>query len=120
MAETRIVGEPSNPPRRLGDGNVDIAVGVVKGRVHVELVPGHDWFAMDAENARTIAEAVARAAYEARYGVKPTTAESRLSTDRRVQMIGRARLVANSLAQQGKNDMEIATAVVDVILKEIA
>ncbi len=119
-AQTRIQGQPSSPPRRVGDGNIDIAVGVVKGRVHVELPPGHDWFAMDPENARVIGEGLARAAYEARYGVKPSTMESRLATDRRVQMIARVRLVANSMARDGKNDLQIATAVVDVILKEIA
>lgn len=117
--QTQITGTPSNPPKRLGDGNVPVALGVVKGRVHWELPPGQDWCAMDPENARQIAEGLAKAAYEARYGVKPADGVSRLATDKRLQMVSRVALVAGSLAREGKNNVQIAEAVVDVILREI-
>lgn len=115
---TNIAGAPSNPPRRSGDGNIDIAVGVIKGRVHVELPPGHDWFAMDPENARQIAEGIAKAAYEAHHGVKPggVGGASAITDDIRQKCINRAAIVADSLAREGKNNQEIAAGVVDVLL----
>lgn len=118
---TSIQGAPSSPPRRAGDGNVAIAVGVVKGRVHVELEPGKDWFAMDPENARVIAEGIAKAAYEAHYGVKPggEGGASAITDDIRMRCINRVAVVAGSLAREGKSNHEIAAGVVDVLLPMI-
>jgi hypothetical protein len=112
----RIAGQVSDPPRRLGDGNVPIAIGVIRGRVHMELPPGHDWAVMDPENCRQIAEGLARAGYEARYGVKPSEGSSALGDDLRLRCINRVAQVAGSLSREGKNNQQIAAAVVDVLL----
>lgn len=119
--DTRIQGTPTDPPRRPGDGNVAIAVGVVKGRVHVELEPGKDWFAMDPENARVIALAISKAAYEATYGVKPGGSEGAagITDDIRMRCINRVSLVASGMGREGKTNQEIATAVVDALLPMI-
>lgn len=112
----------SNDPSKLtGKGDVPLAIGVVKGRVHIELPAGNNWVAMDPDNARVIAEALAKAAYEAHYGVKPGGAggASAITDDIRLRCINRVAMVAGSLAREGKSNQEIATKVVDVLLPMI-
>lgn len=119
MSETRIEGQPSNPPRRAGDGNVPIAVGVVKGRVHMEFPPGQDWAAMDPENCRVIAEGLARAAYEASYGIKPPDSISQLADEKRLRIVNRLALVIGSMGSDGRSNADIANTVLDVVMREM-
>ena len=112
----------ADEPNEAGirEGNVPWAIGVAKGKVQLHYPQPVQFIAMDPENARQIAEGIARAAYEARYGVKPAELGSRLSEELRVRLVHRVAVVAGSMAREGKNNMAIAQAVVDVILKEVA
>ena len=106
-------------------GNHDVALGVVGSAVGGRQVmmtferpiTNVVW---DAENARVFAEQLAKAAYEAHTGIKPREMGSMLGQEKRLQMIHRIALVADSKAKDGKTNLQIAEAVLDVILKEVA
>ena len=103
------------------DSNVTWAIGVVKGRVELQYTEGpRSRVVMDSENARVIAEGIAKAAYEARYGKKPAEGASRLGEDMRARMVNRVSIVAGSMAKDMKSNRQIAEAVVDVIMAELA
>lgn len=112
-----MVEERKNPH---DDSDVTWAIGVVKGRVELQFLEGpRARVVMDSENARQIAEGIAKAAYEARYGKKPTEGASGLADALRERMVNRVAIVAGSMASQGKSNKEIATAVVDIIIEEL-
>jgi hypothetical protein len=105
-------------------GAHDVALGVVEagGGRQVMMTFEHPitnvvW---DAENARMFAEQLAKAAYEAHTGIQPREMGSMLGDEKRLQMIHRIALVADSLAKDGKTNIQIAEAVLEVILKEVA
>lgn len=102
------------------DSNVDWSIGVVKGRVEIHYHEPRRRVVMDSENARLIAEGLAKAAYEARYGTKPNEGRSRLGEELRVRMVTRVALVAGSMARDGKSNQEIAASVVDIVMSELA
>ena len=91
---------------------------MVKGQVILELPPGSNHVKMDPANAKAIAEAIAKASYEAHYGVKPggEGGASAITDDIRQRCINRTAMIAGSLAREGKNNAEIAAAVVDALL----
>lgn len=122
MADDK-AGRPQVYDPKLDTGNHDVALGVVKqGSVPmVQMLFDRPithvlW---EAENARIFAEQLARCAYEAHYGVKPAAAGSKLSEEKRLHLTHRIALVANSEAKRGRNNLQIATAVLDAILKEV-
>lgn len=103
------------------ESNVTWAIGVVKGRVELQYPEGpRARVVMDSENARQIAEGIAKAAYEARYGKKPAEGASRLGEDMRTRMVNRVAIVAGSMATEGKSNKEIAQTVVDIVMAELA
>ncbi len=107
--------------RHDDDSNVTWAIGVVQGRVELQYLEGpRSRVVMDSENARQIAEGIAKAAYEARYGTKPAEGRSNLADAMRERMINRVAIVAGSLAEQGKSNREISMAVVDIVMTELA
>lgn len=117
-------GRPQVYDPKKDDGNIDVALGVVNqgghGRVMMTFERPITQVIWDPENARVFGEQLARASYEARFGVKPQSMGSMLSEERRLQLTHRIKLVAKSEAERGKNDLQIATAVLDVILNEVA
>jgi hypothetical protein len=107
--------------RHDDDSNVTWAIGVVQGRVELQYLEGpRSRVVMDSENARQIAEGIAKAAYEARHGRKPDESKSNLAEAIRERMINRVAIVAGSLAEQGKSNREIAQTVVDIVMSELA
>ena len=111
----------AKPIRHDDDSNVTWAIGVVKGRVELQYLEGaRSRVVMDSENARQIAEGIAKAAYEARYGAKPAEGKSHLADAMRERMVNRIAIVAGSLAEQGKSNREIAQTVVDIVMTELA
>ena len=103
------------------DSNVTWAIGVVKGRVELQFTEGpRARVVMDSENARLIGEGIAKAAFEARYGKKPNEGASGLAEALRERMVNRVTIVAGSMAEQGKSNREIAVAIVDIIMGELA
>jgi hypothetical protein len=102
------------------DSKVEGAIGVVKGRVEIHYPQPRLRVVFDPENARIFGEMMAKASYEARYGVKPAEGTSRIGEDVRTRLVNRVAIVAGSMAREYKSNQEIATAVVDVVLKEVA
>lgn len=100
------------------NGKVDVAVGVIKGQVHWEFHRPVTFVAMDPENARTIAEATARAAFEARYGVKPPQGQTQLGDQLRVQLTARVALMLQTLVKNQTPYQRMAQEVVDACLRE--
>lgn len=64
MAEPKVGMLPDD------DGSVNVAIGVVKGQVVIEYEHPRKRVVYDAANAKMVAEQMAKAAYEAHYGVK--------------------------------------------------
>ncbi len=112
MSEERI--DPAD------DSNVSWSIGVAKGRVEMHFPTPRTRVVMDSENARQIAEGIAKAAYEARYSRKPDESRSGLADTIRERMVTRVALVAGSMARDGKSNQEIAKAVVDIVMGELA
>ena len=102
------------------DSNVVWSIGVVKGRVELHFETPRTRVVMDSENARVIAEGIAKAAYEARYGTKPAEGQSRLGEALRERMINRGAIVSKSMAESGRSNRDIVAAMVDIIMSELA
>lgn len=102
------------------DSKVEGAIGVVKGRVEIHYPQPRSRVVFDSENARQFGEMMAKAAFEARYGVKPTEGTSRLGEALRVRMVTRGTHVVNSMLKEGKSNVSIVTAIVDIIMSELA
>lgn len=103
------------------DSNVTWAIGVVQGKVELQYPEGpRARVVMDSENARQIAEGIAKAAYEARYGTKPAEGASRLGDELRTRMVARGTLIANTMVNEGKSNQEIVQAIVDRVMLELA
>lgn len=101
-------------------GQTELGIAVEKGRVVVRFPTPRLWFAMDAQNAVDIGEAIARAAYEARFGKKPGEGKSVLSEKARQRIVNRVALVLASLNREHKSMNYIASSLTDVVLKEVA
>lgn len=112
---------------KFDSGNVETALGVQNGKVvlryHQPVVEVH----FDPQNAFVLAEHLARAAHEARFGETPPDANgkylaaqirARVKEDLHGRMVARARLSLKSLIEQGKPIDYIAREVVDTILSQ--
>jgi len=99
--------------------NVHWYIRVYQGKVDIQFDHPRTRILLDSENARVIAEAIAKGAYEARYGVKPKEGASQIGEMKRVALVATVAKIANSLAGQGKSNQRIAQAVVDAILQEV-
>ena len=75
---------------------------------------------IEPEMARQMGEAMAKAAYTAKFGVTPQTQTSAITADKRQMMITRVHHVIRSLSTQKRmTKHRMATEVVDTILAEI-
>ena len=98
-----------------------IEVSDIDGKVLLKFSKDTRNLVMDPENARVIAEGIAKAAYKARYGHKPTGGEQRsiISEQIRMRMINRCTHVIRSLQDQKKMPGYIANHVIDIVLSEV-
>ena len=107
--------------------NVDVAIGVVEGKVVAKWPDPITQIEFDPQNAYQIGEALARAAHEARYGAKPESDESyiagqvrsRVTEDLRVKMVQRIALMLGSMERHRRTPGQIAMALVDAMLREV-
>lgn len=106
--------------------SVDVAIGVVDGRVVARWRDPTSEIVFDPQNAFQIGEAMARAAHEARFGVAPTDESyiagqirARVTENLRVRAINRVVLMLGSMERQGKAPGHIAAQLVDAILREV-
>lgn len=97
-----------------------IAIGERNGKVVLMFPKPTTEFQMDAENARRIAEQLARSAYTAHFGREPSGKPRSMVTESlRKHMRARVKLVVRSLLEQGKSWQYISQHVVDLILREV-
>jgi len=97
-----------------------IAIGERNGKVVFTFPHATNEFICDAENARQIAEQIARSSYRAHYGRDWTEQRSAITEQLRTRLQARALIVVRTLMEQGKKPEYIARHLVDVILTEIA
>jgi ribosomal protein L18 len=108
--------------------NVDVAIGVVDGQVVATWHEPTSQIVFDPQNAYQIGEALARAAHQARYGEAPASDHSyiagevraRITETIRVKMIQRVVLMLGSMDRHRITPGQIAMALVDAMLKEVA
>lgn len=100
-------------------GTDTVAIGERNGQVVLQFHEPIQWAAFDPETARQIGEAIAREAYQIRYGVKPAEGKSVISEEIRMRLMTRATHVIRSLQDKGKLPGYIAAQVVDTILSEV-
>ena len=112
---------PINGVDIIGDGASEVAIGINGGKVVLRFPKALEWVALDPENARQIAEAIARCAYEAHYGRPAQTAKSQLSNQKHVALIRRVTLMLGSFQRESSlpSNNKMATAIVDSILSEV-
>lgn len=97
--------------------SVDIAVGEDDGKVWLRVEKPTDTIVFDPQNALEIGEAMARAAYKARYGKSPQQQESIIGKELRQKLVNRVNLMLISLEQKPKAYQ--AAQIVDTILAEV-
>lgn len=94
-----------------------VAIGERDGKVILEFPKPAQWAAFDTETARQIGEAIAKQAYETRFGVKAAEG-SFISEHVRNKLITRTVHVLRSLG--GRHPEHIASEIVDTILAEVS
>lgn len=104
----------------MGNGGATTcAVGVKEGQVVIEFPDSVRWATFDPETARQLGEAIARAAYEARFGVKPNQNKSSLADSVRTRLHLNATHMIRSMVDQRVLPGRIAQKVVDYVLTEV-
>ncbi len=92
------------------------AIGERDGNVILEFPEPVQWASFDTETARQIGEAIAKQAYETRYGIKPAEG-SFLSEQVRHKLITRTKHILRSL--EGRHPEYVASQIVDTVLAEV-
>jgi len=99
-----------------------IAVGRNGNKVVLRFPKLVEWVVLDAENARQVAEAIARCAYAAHYGVEPQAGRSTIADEKVVALVRRVSIMLNSFMNKGMKPgatAREAQALVDTILAEV-
>lgn len=99
--------------------STEIAIGTTDGRVVLKFQNAVEWIALDPQNALMIGEAIARAAYECKYGKVPDGTQNVLKQEKVNTLYKRAELVIRSLLDKKKTPKYIAHQVVDIVLSEV-
>lgn len=110
--------------------SIDVAVGVVEGKVVIKWHEPVTEITFDANNAYTVGEAMARAAHEAHFGAKANVGadrsfiaeqiKMRVTDELRQKMILKAATIVRSMQDQKRTPGQIAVHVVDSVLQETA
>ena len=112
-----------------GDGNVEMVLAVEDRKVIIRFARAMSYVVFDPDNARNIANALGRAAYEAHYGkaapddMTSTIAQEmreRATEKVRQKMINRVVLITASMRESGRSPIHQASEIVDCMLREIA
>src|SRR5690348_9413688 len=126
--------EPSQPqarkstPEEVRRGKTEVSLGVVAKQVVLKFPQAMEFVTFDPENARTFAEHLAAAAYEAHYGVRAPDSASEIArqardkfTERvRVKLINRVSIMLSGEALMKMTPGERAMHIVDQVMKEVA
>jgi hypothetical protein len=101
---------------------IELAVGDANGCVQLVLSEVTDRVALEPANATVIAEAIARAAYNAAYGTKRTLTghgPSIISNQVRNRMVARIALMLKGMTEGNRSHRFQAEQIVDTILAEV-
>lgn len=109
-------------------GKTEVELGVVANQVVMKFPQPMEFVTFDPENARTIAEHIARAAYEAKHGSQPPPTQSELmrearnkfTEELRIRMINRVVIMLQSESMIQATPGRRAMNVVDAVMKELA
>lgn len=96
-----------------------IAIGERNGKVVFNFPHATSEFICDAENARQIAEQIARSAYKAHTGRDAQGGKSVIGEAVRRRLHARAVIVVRTLIEQGKSAEYIGKHLTDIILGEV-
>lgn len=106
-----------------GPGTQTIQLSDKDGMVIMHFEKPVEWVALDPATAVRVAEAMARASYNAKFGDVPTTQQRSSITEQiRIRLRNRVKLMLASMATDApapSYDMQ-ATRIVDAVLKEVA
>lgn len=126
------MGMKRSTPDELARGKTEFELGVVRDEVVLRFPQPTELVVFDHENARTLGEALARAAYQAHTGIEPTDdviasqvaqdIRDRLTDRLRDRMIARFALVMPSMLEQmrgSKTPGRVAMELVDIFMREV-
>lgn len=112
----------------MSDGATQVAVGCENGRAVLRFPRPIDFAAFDPENGRLVAEALARACYEAHYGRPPpdnvsavgTSVRAKATSEMRDRMVNRIALMLGSMREnKGVTNGRLALELVDRIFADV-
>lgn len=121
-------GWKKSTPEQVQRGETQMGIACIQGKVVLKFPQPMEHVALGAENARFIAEAIGRAAYEAHYGKAPPDdmrsalaqqIRDNITDELRDRMIARFTLVVPSMVNQSKTPGRIAMEMVDILLREV-
>lgn len=98
----------------------EIAIGTRDGQVVLQFHESVQWVALDPQNALMIGEAIAKAAYECKFGKVPDGTKSVIKQEVANRLYTRVEHVLRSLLDREKSNKYIAHQVVDTVLAEVA
>ena len=102
--------------------SVDVAVGIVKGKIILKFPSPMEHIEFDSQNAIDIARAMTDAAFEIRDGVKPVgdTLKTELIERHRDTLIPRINLMLNSLREKKKvSNGNLSMQLIGTMLSEV-
>lgn len=100
-------------------GVTTCTIGVVDGQVVLTFPKQTNWVAFDPETARQLGEAMAKNAYEARYGTPPQGKGSIVVDQIRTRLHLHATHMIRSMIDKRVLPGRIAHEVVDMVLREV-
>ena len=96
-----------------------VSIGDDSGKVVLKFSRPTENLVMDPENARQIAEGIAKAAYTASTGINPNQKSSIISEQIRMRLITRTTHIIRNLQDKKTLPGRIAAEVVDTILSDV-
>ena len=96
-----------------------VAVGTESGHVVLRFPEPVTWASLEPEQARQVAEAMARAAYELHHGRAPAPGHSPIANSIRTRLVRRLAIVLRDLLDRGKSVDYIARQAVDIVMAEV-
>lgn len=128
------MSEPERPkvlkstPEEVRRGKTEVELGVVAKQVVLKFPQPMEFVTWDPENARTFAEHLAAAAYEARYGVRAPDSASEIMREARerftealrIRLINRVSIMLEGEQFKTWTPGRRAMHLVDQVMKEVA
>lgn len=115
-------------PEEARRGKTEVGLAVIQREVVMKFPQPMEFVVFGAENARLFSENLARAAYEAHYGMAPPEhmqsvlaqeIRDRITDQMRDRMIARFALVVPGMLEKKQTPGRIAMELVDILLREV-